>query len=323
MNLGILSTALINAKVIPGAQASPDVDLVAVASRSQDKAEAYAREWGIPTAHGSYEALLEDPNVDAVYISLPNSMHAPWSVRALEAGKHVLCEKPLSRRADDVAHAFDAADRAGRILMEGFMYRHHPQTTTWKQLVDDGAIGELRLVRTSFSFPLGDMENVRALPELEGGGLMDVGCYCISGARHLGGEPVSVSGRQVLGKSGVDFRFVGTLVFPGDVLGTFDCGLDLPDRGGPLEAYGSEGMLRVRDPWHCREPAIELERGNGVEVIEIQDVDKYQLELENLARAIRGEEQPLLGRDDALGQARTIEALYRSADAGGSPVELY
>jgi D-xylose 1-dehydrogenase (NADP+, D-xylono-1,5-lactone-forming) len=295
---------------------------VAVASRNDATAAAYAHEWEIPRAHGSYDALLENPDVDAVYISLPNSLHVEWSIRALEAGKHVLCEKPLDRRPEGVERAFDAAERADRILMEAFMYRHHPQTIRWKQLVDEGAIGELRLIRTSFSFPLGDMTDVRALPELDGGGLMDVGCYCVSGSRHLGGEPTRVSARQVVGPTGVDVRLVGTLAFANDVLATFDCGLDLPDRGGPLEVHGSEGSLHVASPWHCVEPRIELERGRGTEIVEIPDEDKYRLQLENLARAIRGEEEPRLGRDDALGQARTIDALYHSADAGGDPIDL-
>jgi xylose dehydrogenase (NAD/NADP) len=322
MRLGVLSTANINRKVIPGAQESPEVELIAVASRNDAKAAAYAHEWNIPAAHGSYEALLANPDVDAVYISLPNSLHVEWSIRALEAGKHVLCEKPLARGPDEVARAFDAAERNGRILMEAFMYRHHPQTIHWKQLVDDGAIGELRMIRSSFSFPLDDPNDVRALPELQGGGLMDVGCYCVSGSRLVAGEPVRVSAHQVVGPTGVDMRLIGTMEFANDVLATFDCGIDLPDRGGPLEVYGSEGTLRVVSPWHCVEPHIELERGRGTEIIEMPDVDKYRLELENLARAIRGDEEPLLGRDDALGQARTIDALYRSADSGGTPVEL-
>src|SRR5438034_8002876 len=157
---GIVSTAHINRAVIPPAQESPKVELVAVASRDQARADAYAREWRIERAHGSYEALLEDPGVEAVYISLPNSLHVPWSIRALEAGKHVLCEKPLDRRPAEVERAFDAADRAGRILMEAFMYRHHPQTKRLAELAREGAIGELRLVRSSFSFPLSDETNV-------------------------------------------------------------------------------------------------------------------------------------------------------------------
>src|SRR5919199_700068 len=149
---GILSTAAINRLVIPPAQASDKVELVAVASREQARAEDYARRWGIERAYGSYEALLEDPDVEAVYISLPNSLHCPWSIRALDAGKHVLCEKPMSRREAEVAEAFDVADRAGLYLMEAFMYRHNPQTRKAVAVVQEGAIGDLRAVRAAFSF---------------------------------------------------------------------------------------------------------------------------------------------------------------------------
>src|SRR3954469_15135288 len=151
---GIISTADINRKVIPAAHASPKVDLVAVASRDQARADAYAKIWIIPRAYGSYEALLADPEIDAVYISLPNSMHCEWTMKALEAGKHVLCEKPLSRHVREVEAAFDAAERTDRLLMEAFMYRHNPQTKRAKQLLDEGAIGQLRLIRSAFSFAL-------------------------------------------------------------------------------------------------------------------------------------------------------------------------
>src|SRR5436305_7208840 len=149
---GIVSTADINRKVIPGAHASDKVKLVGVASRDRARADAYAREWEIPCAYGSYEALLADPEIEAVYISLPNTLHVEWSIKALEAGKHVLCEKPLSRNPDEVEAAFDAAERTGRLLSEAFMYRHNPQTTRAKQLVEEGAIGELRVVRSTFSY---------------------------------------------------------------------------------------------------------------------------------------------------------------------------
>src|SRR5919197_653535 len=321
MRLGILSTAHINRLVIPGAHASPEVDLVAVASRSQETADAYARKWEIPKAHGSYEALLADDEIDAVYISLPNSLHLEWSVRALEAGKHVLCEKPLDRRPDEVERAFDAAERAGRILMEAFMYRHHPQTKRLKQLVDEGALGELRLVRSSFSFPLRDTENVRLRADLDGGSLMDVGCYCVSGARLLAGEPETVVGLQVTGSTGVDVRFAGALRFPGDVIAQFHCGFDLPPESR-LEAIGSRGSIVLRDPWHAREPGLEVRREGGAEWIDVGRANNYRLELENLASAIRGGAEPLLGRDDAVAQARVIDALYRSAATGAAAVSL-
>jgi xylose dehydrogenase (NAD/NADP) len=315
---GFLSTAQINDAVLRGARKSDRLEVVAVASRDQRRAEAYARERGIPRAHGSYEALLEDPDVEAVYISLPNSLHVDWSIRALEAGKHVLCEKPLDRRPEEVERAFDAAEAADRLLMEAFMWRHHPQSHRLKELVDEGAIGELRLVRAAFSFQLTRLEDVRMRPELDGGSLMDVGCYCISGARFLAGEPETVFGEQVLSATGVDVRFAATMRFPGDVLAHFDCAFDLPRRN-ELEAVGSGGSLRLPDPWIIDERALELRRDGRVEAVPVGHTNKYQLELENLGDAIRGRADPLLGREDAVSQARALDAVLRSA-AAGEPV---
>jgi xylose dehydrogenase (NAD/NADP) len=316
---GILSTARINRAVIPALRESPCSELVAVASRTQERADAYAADQEIPRAHGSYEALLDDPDVEAVYISLPNGPHVDWSIRTLEAGKHVLCEKPLSRHPAEAERAFDAAERAGRLLMEAFMWRHHPQTAKLLDLVQRGAIGELRLVRTSFSFTI-EPGNVRLDTELDGGALMDVGCYCVNGTRLLAGEPVVVSARQVLGPTGIDMRMAGTLVFPNDVLGQFDCAFDLPLRQW-LEAVGSDGSLRVRWPWNAREPGLELVHGDSAEWIAIEDASAYRAQCDNFSRAIRGDAEPLLGRADAVGQARTIGALYRSAEAGGEPLQ--
>jgi predicted dehydrogenase len=309
---GILSTAHINRLVIPGAKASPKVDLVAVASRDEAKADAYAREWEIPRAYGSYDALLEDPEIEAVYVSLPNTLHCDWSIRAVEAGNHVLCEKPLDRRRTKVEAAFAAADAAGRLLSEAFMWRHNPQTRRLQELFAEGAIGELRLVRSTFSYGLYDESNIRLRTEVEGGALMDVGCYCISGARLLAGEPERVWGEAWYGPTGTDWVFAATMRFPGDVVATFDCGTALPFRD-ELEAIGSEGSLFLDDPWHCVRPGIELRREDGVERIEIDQQDSYRLELENVSDAIRGRGELLLGREDAVGQARALEALHHSA----------
>ncbi len=315
MRLGIVSTADINRKVIPGAHASERVELVAVASRDQRRAEEYAKIWEIERAYGSYEALLEDPDVDAVYISLPNTLHREWSVKSLEAGKHVICEKPFSRHPEDVEEAFDAAERSGRLLTEAFMYRHNPQTARLVELVRDGAIGDLRLVRSAFSYSLYDAENIRLRTDVDGGSLMDVGCYCVSGSRLLAGEPETVLGQAYIGPSGTDWVFTASMRFPGDVLALFDCGTCLPERD-ELEAIGSEGSLFLDDPWHCHEPVIEIRRDDGIERIELEPVDSYRLELENLADAITGTASLLLGREDALGQARTIAALFGSAETG-------
>ena len=318
---GIVSLAGINDRVLPELEDSDAIELVAVASRSEQAARRYAEEWGFARAHGSYEALLTDPDLEAVYVPLPNLMHVEWAIRALEAGKHVLCEKPLGRGAAEVERAFDAADGASRILMEAFMYRHHPQTRRAAELLAEGAIGELRVVRSHFGFTLGEGENIRLRPELDGGALMDVGCYCVSGARLLAGEPETVIGTQVLGPSGVDVRFAATLVFDAGVLGHFDCGFDVPDNS-LLEAVGSDGTLSIPTPFLVGAPGIELVRGDATERVEVAPAPAYRLEFENMSAAIRGTAEPLLGRDDALGQARAIEALYRSAERGGEAVAV-
>jgi xylose dehydrogenase (NAD/NADP) len=252
-----------------------------------------------------------------VYIPLPNGLHVEWTLAALAAGKHVLCEKPLSPRAEEVERCFDAAEAAGLVLSEGFMWRHHPQAERLVSLAREGAIGELRLVRAAFSFPLDRFPDVRWDAELEGGALLDVGCYCVSGSRLLtGAEPERVTGESVMAESGVDARFAGTLRFPGDVLAVFDCGFDLPPRD-ELEAIGSEGSLFLDDPWHSLEPRIELRGLDGsVEMVEIERANPYRLELEDVSAAIRGEHEARLGRADAVGQARALEALLRSASEG-------
>jgi D-xylose 1-dehydrogenase (NADP+, D-xylono-1,5-lactone-forming) len=319
VRVGILSTARINRLVIAPARESDKVEITAVASRDPARAAAYAREWDIPQAYGSYEELLADPEIDAIYNPLPNSMHVGWSIRALEAGKHVLCEKPLSRHPEDVERAFEVAERAGLVLSEAFMYRHNPQTARLVELVRGGAVGEVRVVRAAFSFTITDVANIRLAADLEGGALMDVGCYCLSGSRLIAGEPERLYGRAVW-EGGVDTIFAATLEFPGQVFAQFDCGFRLPDRD-ELEVVGTEGSLFLDDPWHCRRPVIEVRRDGEVEEIALEPVDSYLLELEDLADAIRGAAEPFLGREESVAQARGIDALYRSAESG-DPVTL-
>jgi D-xylose 1-dehydrogenase (NADP+, D-xylono-1,5-lactone-forming) len=312
IRFGFISTARINRKVLAGARKSDRVEVVAVASRDPDHARAYADENKIERSYGSYDELLADPDVDAVYISLPNSLHVEWSIRALEAGKHVLCEKPLTRVPGEAERAFDVAERTGRLLTEAFMYRHNPQTKRLTELVEDGAIGELRLVRAAFSFPLTELANVRLRADLDGGSLMDVGCYCVSASRLLAGEPQHVEAVEVLAPTGVDVRLAGTMLHVGGIVSQFDSALDLPDRS-ELEAIGSDGTLAVSDPWHVLNAGIELRRAGSVEHIDVEPANSYQLELENLADAIEGRAPLLLGREDAVGQARAIAALYEAA----------
>jgi predicted dehydrogenase len=307
---GILGTARINDSILEGARLSSRAEVAAVGSRNADRASAYAAEHAIPVAHGSYEALLADPDVEAVYVSLPNSLHHRWTIAALEAGKHVLCEKPYSRRPAEVDAAWGLAAARGLVLAEAFMWRQTPMVA--RLLAELPSIGTLQLIRASFSFRLTDETDIRVRADLDGGSLMDVGCYCVSAVRLLAGEePELVVATADLDANGVDRRFVGLLRFPSGALAQVASGLTTDHRG--LEVVGTEGSLRVVDPWHGR-PSI-IVRGDD-ETIELERSDPYALELDDLSGAIREGRPPLLGRDDALGQARTIAALYASAASG-------
>ena len=311
---GLLGTSRINEKLLRGARLTDTADVVAVGSRSQASGEAFAAANGIGRVHTSYEALLADPDIDAVYIPLPNALHHPWTLQAVAAGKHVLCEKPYTRRPAEVDEAWDAAEAAGVTLMEAFMWRHTPQATRLVELA--GEIGELVHVRSTFSHRLEDDEDIRLSAQLEGGSLMDVGCYCVSGSRLIAGEePDLVYGQQVTTADGVDRRFTGYLHFPSGLVATFHSGFDSFSES--LEVTGRAGTVSLPDPWHSLRGVLVVD---GEEQM-VEPLNPYMCELEDMAAAIRGEKDPRLGRDDAMGQARVIEALYRSADTG-VPVAL-
>jgi xylose dehydrogenase (NAD/NADP) len=313
---GLLSTARINDAVLGADPAKPG-RWVAVASRDAQKARAYADEKGLARAHGSYEELLADPDLDAVYIGLPNALHAPWALKALEAGKHVLVEKPFSRHPEEVEQAYDLAEERGLVLAEAFMWRHHPQARKARELIAEGALGELRSLHATFSFRLTRPDDVRWQAELNGGSLMDIGCYCVSGCRALAGaEPLRVHGELTPGGDGVDASFTGLLRFPDDVLATIDCSFDAVGRH-TLVATGTEGRLRLDDPWHGRTPAVTLTGADGTpqDIPCSSEKGSYALELDDFEAAVAGGQPPLLGREDALGQSRTISALYASASS--------
>jgi predicted dehydrogenase len=309
-NWGVLGAARINQQVLEGAALAEGTSVVAIAARDRDRAGAQARQFGIGTVHGSYDELLADPEVEAVYIPLPNQLHVDWSVRAVEAGKHVLCEKPLARTAAEARRAFAAAHAADRVLMEAFMWRHTPQTKRLRELLGEGVVGPLRVIRATFGFLLERDGDIRLSRELEGGALMDVGCYCVSAARLAAGEPVDVRAEQIIGGDGVDVRLAATMRFPDDVLAVIDCALDAP-LGHRLSIAGERGELVLDDPFHARNPGI---RHDG-QLIEVPYVNPYAAQFENASAAVRGEAEPLLGEDDAVGQAAVIEALYASAGA--------
>lgn len=310
---GLLSTAAINAKLLAAAQDSAAAEVVAVASRSSTRARAYAAAHAIPRAHGSYDELLGDPEIDAVYVSLPNALHHEWSMRALRAGKHVLCEKPYSRHPEEVIEAFDLAEQEGLVLAEGYMFRHHPQIRRLAELAGTGAIGDVRLIAAAFSWPCADADSICLDASLDGGGLLDVGCYCVSAARMLAGEPLEATARARFGPTGVDVAMAATLTFADGVLAQVGCGLDGPERS-VLEVIGTRGTITVSDPWHGARPGLALTRLDGrTEAIMVPAANAYQLELEAVAAAVRGAPSTLPGRADALGQAAVLGALLASA----------
>jgi len=315
VRLGIIGTGGILDRFLPGARRSPAIDVVAIASRDGERARAVATASGIPSAFGSYDALLADSGVDAVYICLPNSMHHDWTMRSLAAGKHVLCEKPYSTDPAEVDAAHDVADAGGLVLTEGFMWRHTPHALRFVEELP--RVGELRTIRATFSFGIESESDIRLNRELQGGSLMDVGTYCVSASRLLAGrEPVGALGIAWPAASGVDDRFTGILHFGDGLLATLTSGFRSDHSS--IEAIGSRGSLRLDDAFAGRATKLVSSDGfrpDGFEA-EIPRVNPYELELDDFAAAIRDEHAPRLGRADMLGQARALRALYAAAESG-------
>lgn len=322
LNWGLLSTAHINRALVKPLRVSPRNRLAAVASRSQTTADAYAKEWKIARAFGSYESMLADPEIDVVYNSLPNHLHAEWTINALEAGKHVLCEKPMGLMPAEVDAMAAAAKKCGKVVAEAFMYRHHPQTLKVKELVESGAIGKLQLVRGSFTFKMSTDVNIRLVPELGGGSIWDVGCYPISYARFIvGADPLEVFGQQVTESTGIDDSFFGQMRFPGGVYAQFDSGFRTPYRTH-IEVVGSDGTITVPSPFKPGlNEKILLNREGKVETIKMPKQELYIGEVEDMADAILLGKTPRISMADSRGNAATIAALLDSAKSG-KPVTL-
>jgi D-xylose 1-dehydrogenase (NADP+, D-xylono-1,5-lactone-forming) len=317
---GLLSTASIGRLVVGAARRSAAARFVAVASRDAERARQFAGELGLEHAFGSYEALLASDRVDAVYIALPNAMHTEWTVAALAAGKHVLCEKPFALSPGAARQAADAAAAARLVCAEGFMYRYHPQTRLARQLVADGAIGGLRHIRAALSrtIPAGD---IRRDPALGGGAALDLGCYCVSAARLFGGNPERTHAEAVRDASGVDVRLAATMRLAGGVLAQLDVGMDLPARD-ELELIGTGGAIVLSDPWLCRSPTLALHRDGHTEHLPVDPAgtyrlargdDVYRIELDAVSAAIAGREPLPFGPADAVDQAEALAQLLASA----------
>jgi len=289
---------------------------MAVASRSQDKASQYAATWGIPRIHASYEALLADPEIDVIYISLPNSLHAEWSIKALQSGKHVLCEKPLTTSIKDVENVMNVARKTGMVITEAFMYRHHSQTILVKQMVDNGEIGNLQLIKGSFCYTNTRSSDPRFDPALGGGSFWDVGCYPISYARYIAGqEPIEVYGHQVTGPTGIDLLFAGQMLFPGGVISQFECSFITANKV-EMEITGDKGRITIPEPYKPGVKTNILFQNEGqARTISIKGEKLYQAEIEDLENAILNGAAPHISLDDSRGNIAVIEAFYHSAQS--------
>ena len=319
---GLLSTARINRLIIPAIRSSARSEVTTVASRALDKARAYAADWKIPRALGSYDALLADPDIDVIYIALPNSLHVEWTVRALEAGKHVLCEKPLALTALDVDRIAAAAGRAGRTATEGFMYRHQPLTHAVQAIVQSGRLGAIRGFKGAFTFPLTREGDVRLDPALGGGSLWDVGCYPVSYACLLAGEaPIEVFGWQQASAAGVDLEFAGMLRFRDGSVAQFDCGFTGPLRA-EIEIVGRDAALRVTRPFRTDEMSrLILSAGDRSEALPFAAAPPFSGEIADMEAAAIDGHPARISLAESRRTVETLTALYQSAREGG-PIQL-
>ena len=323
---GILSTADIGVrKVIPGIRRAARCEVAAIASRDAEAARAAAARLDIPTAHGSYEALLADPDVDAVYIPVPNHLHAAWTIAALRAGKHVLCEKPLAMTADEAQGMVDVAHETGLHLMEAFMYRHHPTWVAAMDLVDSGRIGTLTAVQSWFSFFNDDPANIRNIREYGGGALFDIGCYSVNLSRMIfGGEPrrVQASIRRDP-TSGVDVLTSAILDFERGIA-TFTCSTR-SESDQRVDIYGSTGRISIGIPFNIppdRPASIFLTAGGdppvapATEVLEYPTADPYAVEFERFATAVLDGGPTPVPPEDAVANLRVIDTIFAVTEDG-------
>jgi predicted dehydrogenase len=322
---GVLSTARIGrTKVIPGIQRGERSEVVAIASRDAAAARRVAGELGIPTAHGSYEALLADPDVEAVYLPLPNHLHKPWTIAAARAGKHVLCEKPLALTARDAEEMIDACDREGVRLMEAFMYRHHPSWVAARELVAAGRIGRLQAVQSWFSYYNDDPANIRNILEAGGGALYDIGCYCVNLSRMLfAAEPTGVQGSAVRDATGTDVLTAGILSFE-EGIASFVCSTRAED-DQRVEIYGTEGRISIGIPFNIPPDLptrIAIVSGGdppvapSVETMEFAPADPYTVEADLFAAAVLDDAPLPVAIDDSVANLRVMEAILDAAARG-------
>ena len=313
LNWGILGTGMIARKFAGEIVEAFPGCLVAAGSRRQESANDFAEKFG---GHGfdSYEAVLGDPEVDAVYIALPNGLHHEWSIRAMEAGKHVLCEKPIASNARQAEEMFAVAERTGKTLVEAFMYRTHPAIVDLIHRVRSGELGELRLIRSNFSFAREiDSVDARYHPDQAGGSIMDVGCYCTNLCRAITGmEPTEIKAISHLHEGGVDDYSAGVLRFGTNTLATFTCGMTVRNEWSTFIA-GTKGQIVIENPWFSN-GTYTIVRAQGLDRVEIPSPGgAYIMEAEAFAAAVSGDSEPWITREDTLGNMRTLDELRRSS----------
>ena len=329
---GVLGTARIVRKTIPALQKTKNGVVVGIASRDEERAKACAETHGMMQTFGSYAALLDAPDIDAVYITLPNALHYEWVIRSLEAGKHVLCEKPLALSTAECEDVKRVAEKTGFKVLEGFMYRFHPRFEMLQELLREQVVGELTFINVAHSFAAEDQGNIRWSSGLGGGALFDVGCYCVNLSRTLAGaEPLELSAfaNYVDANDGgrVDSSFAGMLRFPAGVTAHFDCGMNL-ERRNHLEIVGTQGRLVVDNPFSSLEEDSVIEEhhfGQDSVTHEIGGANHFTRMGEAFAEAVLNGTPLRYGLDDAAGNAQTLEALAeaaRRADAQELDVQL-
>lgn len=323
-NWGILGTAKIGRNaMIPALQASKNAKVAAVASREIEKARRFAKELNISTAYGDYQTLLDDPSIDIIYNPLPNHMHKPFTIKAAEAGKHILCEKPLGLNADECLEMNAAAKANGVQLMESFMYRHHPRIMAVREMVQNGTIGAVKTIESAFTINLQREGDIRFKPEMGGGAVMDVGCYCINFSRFIAGrEPETVQARAVYGSTGVDIQMAAILDFGEGLLAHFDCGFNQQQRQRSIIS-GTEGFLVLRDVFlpGKDKSKIVLVKDDQTQTEHFPGVDQYQRIAEDFMVGIETGKIPY-PPEDAAANLRVIRALLESSNENGKPITI-
>jgi len=319
---GLLSTARINRLLIPAIRAGARSELTTVASRTLEKAVDYAAEWKIPRAVAPYGALVGDPEVDVIYIPLPNSLHAEWTVKALDAGKHVLCEKPLALSVEDVDRIEAAVTRNVRVAVEAFMYRHHPLTEAAVGIVMSGRLGRIRGYKGAFTFPLTRPGDVRFDPALGGGSLWDVGCYPLSYANLLANAaPIEVFGWQEVSPSGVDLEFTAMMRYPDGAIAQFDSGFSGPFRA-EMEIVGADAILHIARPFRTDDRSrLLLTVGDDTEMLACGTAEPFAGEIADIEAAVLDRRPQRVTLSESRRTVQTIRALYDAA-VRGRPLRL-